>query len=358
MNALMQQLYERAGIAFDPSFNAQMLPEGKRNRDLLGMDSAGQLVAMDAAYPLVTTANSGIPAMLSTYIDPKLIEVLVAPMKAAEAAGGERKLGDWTLRTAMFPMVESTGEATSYGDYNNSGSAGVNVQFPQRQSYHYQTMTQWGERELAEMGLAKVDLAAQKNIAAALTLNKYQNKTYLFGVSGLQNYGMLNDPALPADLTPVTKTAGGTAWITTAGAVNATALEVLADISKMFYTLQARNKGLVDRSSPMTLIMSPESEVALTITNEFNVNVADLLKKNYPGIKIVTVPEYATSGGQKVQLVVDSVEGQKTWEPAFTEKMRAHPIIVLESAFKQKKSAGTWGTVIYRPGFVQGLIGV
>ena len=358
MNALMQELYERAGIAFDASFNAQMLPTGKRNRDLLGMDSAGQLMAMDAAYPLVTTANSGIPAMLSTYIDPKLIEVLVAPMKAAEAAGGERKLGDWTLRTAMFPMVESTGEATSYGDYNNSGSAGVNVQFPQRQSYHYQTMTQWGERELAEMGLAKVDLAAQKNIAAALTLNKYQNKTYLFGVSGLQNYGMLNDPALPADLTPVTKTAGGTAWITPAGAVNATALEVLADISKMFYTLQARNKGLIDRSSPMTLIMSPESEVALTITNEFNVNVADLLKKNYPGIKIVTVPEYATAGGQKVQLVVDSVEGQKTWEPAFTEKMRAHPIIVLESAFKQKKSAGTWGTVVYRPMAISAMIGL
>lgn len=358
MNALMQQLYERAGIAFDPSFNAQLLPAGKRNRDLLGMDSAGQLLAMDAAYPLVTVSNSGIPAMLSTYIDPKLIEVLVAPMKAAEAAGGERKLGDWTLRTAMFPMVESTGESTSYGDYNNSGSAGVNVQFPQRQSYHYQTVTQWGERELADLGLAKIDMAAQKNVATALTLNKYQNKTYLFGVSGLQNYGMLNDPALPADLTPVTKTAGGAAWITPAGAVNATALEVLADISKMFYTLQARNKGLIDRSSPMTLIMSPESEVALTITNEFNVNVADLLKKNYPGIKIVTVPEYATAGGQKVQLVVDEIEGQKTWEPAFTEKMRAHPIIVELSSFKQKKSAGTWGTVVYRPMAISALIGV
>ena len=357
MNALMQQLYERAGIAFDPSFNAQLLPAGKRNRDLLGMDSAGQLLAMDAAYPLVTVSNSGIPAMLSTYVDPKLIEVLVAPMKAAEAAGGERKLGDWTLRTAMFPMVESTGESTSYGDYNNSGSAGVNVQFPQRQSYHYQTVTRWGERELADLGLAKIDLAAQKNVAAALTLNKYQNKTYLFGVSGLQNYGMLNDPSLPVDITPVTKAAGGTAWILPTGQINATAPEVLKDISKMFYTLQARNKGLIDRSSPMTLIMSPESEVALTITNEFNVNVADLLKKNYPGIKIVTVPEYATAGGQKVQLVVDEIEGQKTWEPAFTEKMRAHPIIVELSSFKQKKSAGTWGTVIYMPGFVQGMIG-
>lgn len=358
MNAHMQELYEKAGIAFDDSFNARLLPTGKTNRSILGMDSAGQLIGMDAAYPLVTAANSGIPAMLSTYIDPKLIEVLIAPMKAAEAAGSERKLGDWTLRTAMFPMVESTGEATSYGDYNNSGSAGVNAQFPQRQSYHYQVVTQWGERELAEMGLAKIDLAARKNMASVLTLNKYQNKTYLYGVAGLQNYGMLNDPALPADETPVTKAAGGTAWVLPGGAFNATALEVLADVAKLFYVLQARNKGLVDRNSPMTLIMSPESEVALTITNEFNVNVADLLQKNYPGIKIVTVPEYATQAGQKVQLVVDEVEGQKTWEPAFTEKMRAHPIVVEMSAYKQKKSAGTWGTVIYRPTFVQGMIGV
>lgn len=357
MNELMQQLYDRAGIVFDPAFGARALPTGKTYRDIVGMDSAGSLIAMDAAYPLVTVSNSGIPAMLSTYIDPKLIEVLIAPMKAAEAAGGESKLGDWTMRTAMFPVIESTGEATSYGDYNNSGVAGVNFQFPNRQSYHYQVVTQWGERELADTGLAKIDLAARKNIASALTLNKYQNKTYLFGVSGLQNYGMLNDPSLPADLTPVTKTAGGTSWITPAGAINATALEVLADFSKMFYALQQRNKGLVDRSSPMTAIMSPESEVAMTITNEFNVNVADLLKKNYPGIKIVTVPEYATASGQKVQLVVDSVEGQKTWECKFTEKMRAHPIIVELSAFKQKKSAGTWGTILYRPTLVVSLLG-
>lgn len=358
MNALMQQLYERAGIAFDPSFNAQLLPAGKRNRDLLGMDSAGQLLAMDAAYPLVTVSNSGIPAMLSTYIDPKLIEVLVAPMKAAEAAGGERKLGDWTLRTAMFPMVESTGESTSYGDYNNSGSAGVNVQFPQRQSYHYQTVTQWGERELADLGLAKIDLAAQKNIAAALTLNKYQNKTYLFGVSGLQNYGMLNDPALPADIAPNTKAAGGTAWIDGSGVVKATPLEVQQDIMKLFWTVQDRNKGLIDNDTAMTLVMSPQSKTALGINNEFGNSVSFYLKETYPNMKIVSVPEYATASGNKLQLFADSIEGQKTMECSFTEKMRAHPIIVELSSFKQKKSAGTWGTVIYRPGFVQGMIGV
>lgn len=355
---LMQQLFDRAGIVFD-GFNAQVLPKGKTYRDIIGMDSSGGLMAMDAAFPLVTTANSGIPAMLSTYIDPKQIEVLISPMKAAEAAGGESKLGDWTLRTAMFPMIESTGEATSYGDYNNSGSTGVNFQFPQRQSYHYQTVTQWGERELAETGLAKIDLASRKNIASVLTLNKYQNKTYLFGVAGLQNYGMLNDPALPADIVPNTKTAGGTAWILPSGQINATNLEVFEDVQKLVFQVIDRSKGLVDATSNFTLVMSPRTNLAMTVANGTVTTVVawDLISKAFPNLKVVVVPEYSTAAGEKIQLIVDEVEGQKTMECKFTEKMRAHPVILELSAYKQKKSAGTWGTVIYRPLFVQGGLG-
>lgn len=358
MNPTLKALFDRAGIAFD-GFNAQVLPDGKTYRDIVGQSHDGSLVAMDASFPLITNSNAGIPSMLSTYIDPKLIEVLVAPMKAADAAGGEVKKGDWTLRTAMFPVIESTGEVTSYGDYNNSGSSGANFQFPQRQSYHFQTMTQWGERELADAGLAKIDWAAQLNIASALTLNKYQNRTYLFGVSGLQNYGMLNDPSLPADVTPNTKAAGGTAWILPNGTVNATNLEILQDVQKLFFVLQARNNGLVDVSTKMTLIMSPQTSVAMTVANGSVTTVTawDLISKAFPGLALKTVPEYATGAGQKVQLVVDEYEGQRTWDCAFTEKMRAHPIIVGNSAFTQKKSAGTWGTIIYRPTFVQGGLG-
>lgn len=359
MNPLIQALYERAGIAFD-GFNSQLLPEGKTYRDLVGQNADGTLVAMDAAYPLVTNANSGIPALLSTYIDPKLIDVLVAPMKAVEASGtGEVKKGDWTTRTAMFPVIESTGEVTSYGDYNESGSAGANFQFPQRQSYHYQTITQWGERELADAGLAKVDWAARLNVASALALNKYQNKTYLFGVSGLQNYGMLNDPSLASDITPNTKTAGGTQWILSTGQVNATNLEILQDVQKLFFTIQARVNGLIDVTTPMTLIMSPQTSVAMTVANGTVTTVTawDLIQKAFPNLQVKTVPEYATAGGQKIQLVVNSYEGQDTWNCAFTEKMRAHPIILGLSSYKQKKSAGTWGTIIYRPMFIQGGIG-
>lgn len=362
MDPKMQALLQRAGIAFDSSFGSPRLigdlKSGRTYRDIVGMAADGAMMAMDAAFPLITNSNSGIPAMLSTYIDPKLIDVLLAPMKAAEAVGGERKYGDWTTRTAMFPVIESTGEATSYGDYNNSGSTGANFQFPQRQSYHYQTMTMWGERELADAGLAKIDYAARLNIASAVTLNKFQNKTYIFGVSGLQNYGMLNDPALPADLTPITKAAGGTAWILPNGNVNATAVEVQRDISKLFFALQGTTYGLLETTDKLKLIMSPQSAVAMTITDQFNVNVSDILAKTYPNLTIETVPEYATAGGQKVQMVIEEYEGQRTWDCSFTEKFRAHPIIQDVSSFKQKKSAGTWGTVIARPMFVQGMLGV
>ena len=308
--------------------------------------------ACDAQPALITTSNSGIPAFLSTFIDPKLIEILVSPMKAAEVVGGEVKKGDWTTKTAMFPVVESTGEVSSYGDYSENGAAGVNTNFPQRQSYHYQVMTQWGELELETAGLARVDWANRVNIASILTLNKFQNKTYFYGVAGLQNYGLLNDPSLSAAIVPTTKTAGGTSW------TNATALEVLADVQKLYKQLQTQAGGLVELDTKMTLAMSPTSEVALTKTTEFNVNVSDILKKNFPNLTVKTAPEYSTTSGELVQLIVDEVDGQRTADTAFTEKLRAHPIVVGSSSFKQKKSQGTWGTIVYRPAFIAQMLGV
>lgn len=309
-------------------------------------------VAFDAQPSLVTVSNSGIPAFLSTYVDPKLIDILVAPMRASNVVGAEVKKGDWTTTTSMFPVVESTGEVSSYGDYSNNGRAGVNWNYPQRQSYHYQVITTWGERELETAGLGKIDLANRINIASVLTLNKFQNQSYFFGVSGLQNYGLLNSPNLPAAITPITKTAGGTTWAV------ATALEVLADIQKLYQQLQTQLNGNLDLMSPMTLSMSPASQTWLTDTTQFNVNVFDLLSKNFPKMKVEVAPEYATTAGNLVQLIADEIEGQRTAETAFTEKLRAHPIFVDLSSFRQKKSQGTWGTIIYRPVAIAQMLGV
>lgn len=331
---------------------------GQPNMDFLKADDQGNVLAMDAQPTLVTQSNSGIPSFLSTFIDPKIIEALVAPMKAAQIVGEEMKKGDWTQKTAMFPVVESTGETSSYDDYAESGQANANVNFPQRQSYTYQVITQWGELELETASLAKIDWASRVNLASVLILNKFQNKSYFFGVAGLQNYGFLNDPNLQPAITPAIKAAGGTGWLTAQNKPNATALEVIADIQAMYAQLQLQANGLVELDSKMTLAMSPISEVALTFTTEFNVNVSDILKKNFPNLTVKTAPEYATTAGNLATLMADEIEGQRTATTAFTEKLRAHPIKIELSSFKQKKSQGTWGCIIFRTIFIVSMLGL
>lgn len=327
--------------------------------DFLNPATIGNLaMAMDAQPALVTTSNAGIPSYLANYIDPNLIKVLVTPNKAAEIFG-EAKKGDWTTMTATFPVVEHTGEVSSYGDWNNNGSAGANTIFPQRQSYHYQTITQWGERQLDMAALAKIDWAARLNIASAMVLDKFQNASYFFGVGNLQNYGLLNDPTLSAALTPGVKANGATTpkWISN-NLIVATPNEIVIDIQAMFVEIINQSGGLVEADSKMVLAMSPQSAVALTSTNSFNVDVFDILRKNFPNIRFETAIQYATAAGQEVQLICEEIEGQETGYCAFTEKMRAHTIVKETSAFKQKKSQGSWGTVIFQPFAISSMLGV
>ena len=335
-NPSFERLAQDAGIHFPGSM--EFLPEHVAHNFAL---------AMDAQPGLITVSNSGIPAYLANYIDPKVVEVLVAPMKAAVIVG-EAKKGDWTTATAVFPAIENTGEVSSYGDYNQNGSVGVNANFNTRESYHYQTITKWGEKELERAALAKIDWASRLNIASALTLNKYQNQTYFFGVANLRNYGLLNDPALIASITP-------TALWSLSGT---TGDVVYADILRIFIQLQTQANGTIDQNEKMCLALSPTASVALNKTNQYNVNVTDQLKKNFPNMRVEVAPEYATTGGQLVQMIAENVEGQETATTAFTEKMRAHAIVRDTSSFLQKKSQGSWGTVIFRPVFIASMLGV
>lgn len=351
--------FERYGVGWQPGAEpVGYWPDGDRQ------------MALDAVSTVPATGSdpsSSIPALLTTFIDPKIYEFLFAPNAIAEIMGEERK-GTWTEQTLMLPVAEATGETSSYGDYNNNGRAGVNTNFPQVQSYLFQVIKQYGELELARMGLARINWVSEIDRSAAITLNKYSNYTYAFGVVGLQNYGLLNNPYLSASLTPGTKAAGGTAWINSSGVVVATANEVFTDIQSMFYQLVSQNAGLVTADTPLTLAMGPNVSVALTATNSFNVNVSDLLKKNFPNLKVnakavqyqvkSTANPQGIAGGNLVQLIADDIEGQKTGYCAYNEKMRAFPIIRQLSSYQQKMIGGTWGTVLRFPAGISSMLGV
>lgn len=347
-------MFEAAGI-YLPGVKSYVTEEFKRNS-----------LALDAQPALATTSNAGIPAFLTTLIDPEVYKILFSPTAAAEVLGEVRK-GTWVDQTAMFPVVEATGEVSSYGDYNENGKSGANMNWPQRQSYLFQTISEYGELEIERAGLGRVNWVGEVDGAGTQVLYRFLNQTYFFGVQGLQNYGLLNDPNLSAPLTPASKAYGGVKWVNN-GQIVATANEIFADIQALWYQLQGQQaNGLVDQKTKMTLALSPGSELALTATNSFGVNVSELLAKNFPNLRIVSAVQYGAqsatnpvgvAAGNVVQLIADAMEGQATGYCAFNEKLRAHPIIRAMSSWKKKMTAGTWGAIIRQPMGISQMLGV
>lgn len=316
-------------------------------------------LAMDAQPALSTSANSGIPAFLTTIVDPDIVKILFQPNKAAKIFG-EVKKGDWLTQTALFPIVEYTGEVSSYGDFNNNGRTGLNTDFPNRQAYLYQIIKEYGELEMERAGLARIQWAAELDKAAVEILNRYQNLTYFYGVAGLLNYGLLNDPSLSATLTPATKQAGGVTWFTGSGAPNATANEVYNDIISVYEQMVAQSSGQVeiDMETPLTLSMSPALQVALKFVNTFGLTTMMMLKDSFPNIRLETAVQYGKlsgsnpqglAAGNMIQLIADRAGGQDTGYCAFNEKLRTHKIVIDLSSFKQKATQGSFGAVIRQP---------
>lgn len=322
-------------------------------------------MAMDAQPALSTAPNAGVPSFLTNWVDPETIRIRFAPNNLSEIFTEEKK-GDWTTQTAFFPVVEPTGETTAYGDYNDNGSSGANVNWPQRQMFLYQTFIEYGELELERMGLARLNWVTEQNDAAGLTMSKYENQLYAFGLANLQLYGSTNDPNLPASIAPAPKAYGGSKWINN-GVVVATANEIFSDIQAIFLSLVNQADGNVDAKAKITLALAPAVEMALTTTNSFNVNVYDLMKKNFPNLTVKTAVQYgATSAfnnqglaaGNLVQMIADSVQGQKTASVAFSEKMRMHKIVVGASSYRQKVTGGNWGFIGKQAFAIASMIGV
>jgi hypothetical protein len=329
-------------------------------------DASIQQLAMDAAGTLSTDPNSALPVMLTTTIDPDVIRVVFAPLDMAKILG-ERKVGTWTDKQRIFPVVEDFGEVSSYGDYANNGISGINFNYPWFQSYLFQTMLYYGELETDIAGLMKINYVGDLGRAAANILNRYGNLTYAFGVQNLQNYGLLNNPFLSSYITPAVKAWGGTSWFN-GNTPAATANEVYNDILALVEKLVLQGNGTINQKSPMTLAFSPFSEVATNFANSFGVYVVDLLKKGYPNIKIQTAVQYGqtttqnsqgySSAGNLMQLIADEVEGQQVGYAAFNEKLRAHKIIPKASSWEQKMTSGTFGMILRIPMGVVGMLGI
>lgn len=314
--------------------------------------------AMDADP--VTAPNTGVPAELTTYFNPKVVWILTRPHRARRIVS-EVTMGSATTSSAKFPVAEIVGSSAPYSDFSNAGHADTNYNWPERDNYLFETIRQVGDHEAEVSAQGRINLSADTQKAAAFILDNDANRFAFRGVAGKRVYGLLNDPGLNPAIPPlpVDDGSGGTIIVWSGKSTR----QIYDDIRALYKQLinQLGGNDDVDASgvdTPVILAMSSDSYATLSAATDFNVSVLTMLKAFFKNLEVVTAPEYATDAGELVQMIIPELEGQTTAEIGVSEKFHGFPIVRGLSSFAQKFRAGTFGTVIYRPAAIGAMLGV
>lgn len=304
-------------------------------------------MAKDALDP-----NAMVPAYMRAYVTPTIIEELTA-IRAYKEISSEVKNGDFTTSFASFRCIEFTGDVQPYGDYDGNGQSNTNQNYPIREQYRFQTTIKCGDLEQEMNAKAKIDLLSEKQRAAAINIDIAFNKFALYGVAGKAVYGLLNDPSLNASLTPIS-VGGVTAWS------GKDANQQFDDIVKLMSSLYNGAGGHITKRTKTKMLVSTDVMALMDKTNTYGLSTYDMVRKNYPEMEIVCVPELydSATSTSTIMVLADEVLGQKTVEFGYTDKWYAHAMVRKLSSLEQKISAGTMGAVVYLPFAIATMTGV
>lgn len=322
---------------------------------VIGTDEECKM-AMDAA--LITTPNAGIPVEVLTSFNQRAIDVLTQKRTATEIFA-ERKFSDRASLIQKVRMVEATGYTQPYDDYADNGKTGVNYNFIPRENYLFETVIKYGDLEQEMVAKSRANLLADLQSNAARVIAIDFNRFYMRGVEGLENYGIINAPNLPAAIVAANGAGGSSTWASKTGA------EIYNDIVAMVSDMSARAGGHVDLATKYKLVVGTAVYANLVKQNSLGTEtVIGMIKRSLPNLEVVVAPEYdddmgVASGVQRiVQLIAVEVEGVPTGELGFSEKLSAGRVVPYMSHHAQKFMAGTYGAIIYRPVFISTMIGV
>ena len=312
-------------------------------------------IAMDAA--LQTVANVQIPQLFATWYSPEVVEILQAPTNSTEIFA-EEKRGDWKDTETLFPVSERVGKTTAYTDFGRGPTSEANLEFMKRDTYKFMTFIQCGDLEQELTAGAKINLLSEKQGAAAQAIALDSNNFNLFGVSGMNIVGLLNDPALPAAIDPAS-VPDGSAGTTTAWA-DKTANQIYNDVLALFNQVSKLANGYVKFNSPMILAIPPSVQGDLAKVTDLGLAPnMEALTKYFPNLKIVVLPQLEDEDGvASAMLIVPEIAGKKTGCFGFLEKLRASRVVLEHTSMSQKWSSSTTGALIFRPFAIATMTGI
>jgi hypothetical protein len=322
----------------------------------------GATFAQDDTQGLVTTASIASPIQFLQSWLPGFVRIITAARKI-DSLIGITTVGKWDDEEIIQGVMELTGEAALYGDYTNIPLSSWNPNFERRTVLRWEQGIEVGLLEDARSARVRINSAAEKRSAAAISLDIRRNSVGFYGFNGGANrtYGFLNDPSLPAYITAAnTGTGPSTLWSTK------TFLNITADIRGMFARLQAASQDVIDvEKSATTLALATNVYQYLSVTSDFGISVRQWLRETYPKCRVESAPELnlANGGANVAYLYADSVDdggsdGGATWVQMVPSKFQALGTEKKAKGYLEDFSNATAGVMVKRPYAIQRLTGI
>lgn len=271
-------------------------------------------VALDAGITQpVTTPSNGTPVQFLQEFLPGVVNVLTVVRKADQVAPAVTA-GEWHFEEIVLKTMEHTSNAELYSDHGGVPLVSFNETFERRQVVRFELGVQ--QNPLADARAAATGTVPQneKRHALAEGFEILRNDIAFNGFnSGTgKTYGILNDPNLPAYVSVANGAGGDSTWASKA------AVEIINDLSTSLRALEIQAGGNID---PTMNAISLEIPLAfnhfLTRSDgSFNngMTAMEWLNKNYPTVKVVTVPQFneANAGENVFYLKAVSVDNSGT----------------------------------------------
>lgn len=346
------------GIGFDASYIAELantlqMAAAMDSNDVGITPAPGQIQTTASVPTLVQFLQAWLPGFVNYITAARKIDEFI----------GLTTIGSWEDEQIVQGMLEPTGNAVPYGDYNNVPLTSWNVNFEWRTVVRFEMGILVGLLEEARAARIRVNSSGEKRGQAARALDIQRNRVGFYGFNdgAGRTYGFLNDPNLPAYQTVTTKAAGGTAW------KNATFNEITADIRIAVATLQIQAMDNVDvETTPLVLGLPMGTNQYLTVTQSVGgISVRDWIRQNYANIRIVTSPEMVdANGGQSAMYLYAESYGDgssddgRTFLQLVPSKFQALGVEKRAKAYVEDYANATAGVMTKRPFLVTRWTGV
>ena len=336
-----QQL-KKVGIGIDHADLMKMVSFART--DPTGMDA-------NLTTPL-TTASITTPIQFLQAWLPGFVEVVTAARRI-DMLVGMLTQGSWEDEEIVQGVLEHTGNAPLYGDYNNVPLASWNVNYERRTIVRFEQGMTVGRLEEARAAAIRTNSAENKRSAAAVSLEIERNRV---GFNGYQNganrtYGLLNETDTPAYVDVADGASGSSNWSAK------TFLEITADLRAAFSALRTQSQEKVDPMfQEVTLAVATDSVDFLTTVSDFNMSVYDWMMKNYSKTRVISIPEFNNAnGGESVfymysESVMDSgSDDNRTYIQVVPTKFQTLGVDQRSKSYVEDYSNATAGIMLKRP---------